>query len=150
MYTMLQAILKTRRFLKDNTETVWTNADIKDFVNEGAMAVKRTIPEYFTDLVEVFADGDTIQLEDEYKMLPCIYAASRCFEQDEQHYRATTKRNEFEALLLDMETQILGSIKYYDKINDPDNPYYQNTAMDYVRDVYYVVEEDDELLPLNP
>lgn len=151
MYTLAKAITKTRRYLKDSSESVWTNNDIKDFINEGMLLIKRTIPEYFYDLVEVYDDAVIIQLEAYYKDMPCIYAASRCFEQDEQHYRATQKRNEFESQLEDMDSQIRGSIEYSDKIANPLNPYFDRMEMDYVRDVYYTNNlETDEILPLNP
>jgi hypothetical protein len=53
-FTMEQAIKRTRRYLKDMTTSVWSDEEIIDFVNEGILIVKRSIPEYFYDLVEVF------------------------------------------------------------------------------------------------
>lgn len=151
MFTLIQAITRTRRYLKDMTTSVWSDEEIIDFINEGILLVKKRIPEYFTDLVETYVKTDTIQLEDVYKTLPCIYAASRCFEQDEQHYRAVQRRNEFESALMDMEDEIRGSYKYEQKVNDPTNPYYAQLESDYVRDVYFNnYDNEDEIAPLEP
>jgi len=141
--TLKEMVIETRRHLKDYTETVWTDVDIKDFINRGILMIKKQVPEYFTDLLPVYNDSYSIVIDMEYEGLPAIFAASRCFEQDEQHYRATSKRNEFESALLDMETELKNSQKYMDKVSGT----YES---DYVRDVYYDLEEDDELLPLNP
>jgi len=150
-FTMLQAIARTRRYLKDSSTSVWSNEEITDFINEGIRTIRRKIPEYFYDLDEVFVNTDIINLDGEYKELPCIYAASRCSEQDEQHYRAVQKRNEFEAALEEMEAQIRNSYKYEEKVAASDNPYANNLAMDYVVDVYYNNNSfEDEIPPLEP
>lgn len=150
-FTMAQAIARTRRYLKDQTTSVWSDEEIMDFINEGISAVKRKIPEYFYDLLEIFIKADTINLDGEYKTLPCIFAASRCFEQDEQHYRAVQRRNEFESLLEEMDSQIRDSYKYEEKVAASDNPYATNLDMDYVVDVYFDYESlEDEIPPLEP
>jgi hypothetical protein len=150
-FTMEQAIKRTRRYLKDMTTSVWSDEEIIDFVNEGILIVKRSIPEYFYDLVEVFVKTETIVLDDEYKFLPCIFAASRCFEQDEQHYRAVQRRNEFESMLGDMKEEIINSYKYEEKVAQSDNPYADKLEMDYVVDVYFNNNSsEDEIPPLEP
>jgi hypothetical protein len=150
-FTMEQAVARTRRYLKDVTTSVWSDEEIIDFVNEGILIIKRSIPEYFYDLTEIFVKTETIVLDDEYKFLPCIFAASRCFEQDEQHYRAVQRRNEFESMLGDMKEEIINSYKYEEKVAKSDNPYATKLEMDYVVDVYFNNNSsEDEILPLEP
>ncbi|MDD3414886.1 MAG: hypothetical protein PHY47_12910 [Lachnospiraceae bacterium] len=149
-FTLLNAITETRRHLNDSTESVWTDNDISEFINEGLMIIKATIPEYFTDLEEAISKTDIIIIDNLYKKLPCLFAAARCFEQDEQNYRAVQKMNEFESRKMDMETYIRNSKEYEDKINDPNNPYH-NEDVEYVKDVYsYSTIKDDIVLPLIP
>ena len=140
-FTLQDAIIETRRYLKDNTESVWTDDDITAFINEALMLIKADLPEFFTDLEEVIEDSDEILLPNTYKKLPCLFASARCFEQDEQNFRAVQKMNEFETRKLDMITQIMNSKEYQDKINDPENPYYE-TGIDYVVDVYHIKPHD--------
>jgi FAD/FMN-containing dehydrogenase len=151
VFTLENAIKRTRRYLKDMTTSVWTDEEIIDFINEGILVIKRKIPEYFYDLKEIFIKTDVMLLEDEYKNLPCIYAASRCFEQDEQHYRAVQRRNEFESIMEEMVEEIMGSYRYEQKTNDINNPYYTQLENDYVKDVYFDnYSSEDEILPLEP
>ena len=45
-FTLQNAIIETRRHLKDNTESVWTNDDITAFINEALMLIKADLPEF--------------------------------------------------------------------------------------------------------
>jgi hypothetical protein len=141
-YTIKEAIADTRRHLKDTSENVWTDVDIVEFVNEAINIVKSTIPEYFTDLITVIDKTDTtpININSMYVKMLSLFASSRCFDQDEQYYRATNKMNEFEARRGDMEIQIRDSKEYADKIalDDPDGSLYK----DYVVDEYYAEPQE--------
>jgi hypothetical protein len=157
-YTLKNARDDTRRYLKDTTESVWTNADINAFINEGIRIIKATIPEYFTDLEEIDlsvndADNVEIIMDDDggiglnYTNLIPIFASARCFEQDEQHYRATQKMNEFESRKLDMEYKVTASKDYSDKISETGG----DTGIDYIVDKYFDNDDsEDYIAPLNP
>lgn len=142
MYALSNAITDTRRHLKDDTQNVWTDEDIKYFINEAISMIKKTIPEYFTALHRVpssdVADTtpNTIHIEEEYENLIPLFASARCFEQDEQNYRAVKQMNEFEARKLDMEEKVRDSDAYALIIAGIEEA---------VRDVYF--DADDEEIP---
>lgn len=45
-------------------------------------------------------------IPEQYQHLLAVYAAARCFSQDERHYQATTLMNEFEIKLEEMKSLI--------------------------------------------
>lgn len=45
-------------------------------------------------------------LPEQYQHLLAVYAAARCFSQDERHYQATTLMNEFEVKLEEMRSLV--------------------------------------------
>ena len=70
-------------------------------------------------------------IPDQYQHLLAVYAASRCFAQDERNYQATTLMNEFEVKLEEFNSRIEdGRII----ITDPTtgNPVTVATIVDYV------------------
>lgn len=136
-FTLANAVTQTRRHLKDTTENVWTTTDIKAFVNDAILAIRSTIPEYFTTLVKVANDNDVIYIDENYELLIPLFCAARCFEQDEQHFRATQKMNEFESRRIDMEQQIRNSDEYVEKTSATD-------SNDYVKNIYTTDYDDDE------
>lgn len=134
-FTLQDAITKTRRYLNDQTESVWTNTDIIDFIDEGMLRLQAEMPEFFYDYTRVEDKNLPINIPNKYKALPCIYAASRCFEQDEKRYEAVQKRNEFEQLLQDMLTKFVLTKEYQDKVDaNPDG----DTGIDYVVNEYHI------------
>lgn len=144
-YTLENAITDTRRILKDTSENVWTNTDITAFINESILDLQSTIPEYFTDLLEVEVLEDEINIDNKYKKIMSIFAASRCFSQDEQHYRASEKMNEYESRKLDMEQKILSSEEYAEKVSASGS-----SISEYIVNEYYGSSSDDVILPLEP
>jgi hypothetical protein len=137
-YALSKAVSDTRRILKDDTENVWTTLDIKAFINEAISMIRKTIPEYFTDLTRVTNDNDIIKIDEDFENLIPLFASARCFEQDEQNYRAVKNMNEFEARKGEMEQQILDSDNYVARSSEG------------VTDEYYARENDDLPLPLDP
>jgi predicted RNA-binding protein with RPS1 domain len=144
MSTTLQAVINaTRRHLKDSTENVWTNADIVEFIDEAIGLIRKTNALYFTNLLRITNKlnlTQTITIDDDYAILLSIFAASRCFEQDEQHYRASQKRNEFEALKSDMEEKIIESKEYGDLLAADDE-----LATETIKDVYGDIDTKNDL-----
>ena len=139
-YTQAQAVADTRRHLKDNTQNIWTDADIKQFVNDAIALIRQAVPLYFTTLYRVpYMQDDVesfdINIDEDYEMLIPLFASARCFEQDEQHYRAVQKMNEFETRLNVMVANIMESDEYAEiLIALGDNG---GGAIDYVRNVYH-------------
>lgn len=138
--TLNDVIAQTRVHLKDTTQNVWTNADIVIFCNDAIRIIRKTVPLYFTALVPVAANAETVHIDSDYEYLIPLFCAARCFEQDEQHYRAVQKMNEFETRREEMMNEVLASDEYADLLaaqGDNDG--------DYVRDVYHGATTDDEL-----
>jgi len=137
-YTQASAITDTRRHLKDATQNVWTDDDIRYFIDEVISLVKESVPLYFKALHRIYdasPDDETptvIHIDSDYEMLIPIFAAARCFEQDEQNYRAVQKMNEFESRKADMVEEILGSDKYAAILAA-----LGETGIDTVKDVYF-------------
>lgn len=139
MYMQAQAIIDTRRHLKDTTQNVWTDDDIKQFINDAIALIRKSVPLYFVNLYPVPYDDDgvqnfTINIDPDYELLIPIFASARCFEQDEQHYRAVQKMNEFESRKIDMVNEILDSDRYAETIKS-----LGETGVDAVKDVYFNV-----------
>lgn len=144
-YTQSKAVADSRRHLKDNTQNIWTDDDIKQFVNDAIDLIKQAVPLYFVELNRVpyidslGVESTDINIDAEYELLIPLFVAARCFEQDEQHYRATQKMNEFETRLSVMSTNILESDAYA-KILDELGA----TGTDVIRDVYFNAVTDSE------
>lgn len=139
MYTQAQAIIDTRRHLKDTTQNVWTDDDIKQFINDAIALIRKSVPLYFVNLYPVPYDDDgvqnfTINIDPDYELLIPLFAAARCFEQDEQHYRAVQKMNEFENRKAEMVEEITNSDEYAAIVEA-----LGETGMDAVKDVYFSI-----------
>ena len=141
-YTLLNAVTDVQRHLKDSTENVWTLTDIKASINESILVIKQALPEYFTTLVEVTNNTDVIYIDNNYKNLIPLFASARCFEQDEQYYRATQKMNEFETRLQNAIDKIYESSAYSDLIDTDE--------LESISDVYYDSDESDNISELIP
>lgn len=135
--TLNNVITDTRRYLKDKTQSIWTDADITAFVNDAIRIVKNSLPLYFANLVPVSLPNDPIAINDNYGFLFGLYASSRCFEQDEQNYRAVQKMNEFENRRTEMINEILDSDEYADLLVQ------SGGTTDYITDAYYGPFVDD-------
>ena len=137
-YTQALAIIDTRRHLKDSTQNVWTDEDIKYFIDEAIGLIKNSLPLYFATLHKI-EDVDpldvtptAIHIKTDYEMLIPVFASARCFEQDEQNYRAVQKMNEFESRKVDMMNEILDSDEYAAILEAAGT-----SGIDAVKDVYF-------------
>lgn len=151
-YSQAQANIDTRRHLKDVTQNIWTDDDIKQFINDAITLIRQAVPLYFTTLHTVPHTDSLgtvtydINIDEDYEMLIPLFAASRCFEQDEQHYRATQKMNEFETRLVVMVTNIMESDAYEEILKAREALGLTNT--DYVRDVYFNTSALETITPV--
>lgn len=136
--TLQNVINDTRIILNDTSESVWTTSMIISFINEGILDIKSSIPEYFTDLNEVSNVSDVIGIDNIYKRLISIFTASRCFFLDEQYYKSTELRNDYEQRKQNAIDKILESDEYVTKINEDGS-----TSTEVVKDVYFDNESND-------
>ena len=115
--TRLELILRVRAVTRDLSNSIFREQDITAFINEGIDRFVQVIPE-LANMEYLYSNTDIPKfLPKEYHHLLAVYCASRCFEQDERHYQATTKMNEFEAKLDELKSKIEGGDI---KIIDPD------------------------------
>jgi hypothetical protein len=139
-------ILNTKRHLNDINSGIFSDDDLKYFINECINRIK--MYPYFIDMVELVANSDEpIILPPHTHNLITFYAASRCFFQDERFYEATNFMNDFEYKLEELVQKVeSGDIVLRDAEGaaiDISSFYVE----DYVQDDYFAPNyniEDDE------
>lgn len=132
--TLLELVMKVRRYTRDTEGSLFTEVDVKDFCNEGINRIRK-ISE-LKNMKELENNHDIpILLPEQYHHLISIYGASRCFTQDEQNTLGQMFMNEFESKLIELEREIKnGSII----ITDPDgNTVVSTDVEDAVKNVYF-------------
>lgn len=93
--TLKTLIDRVRQYTRDTTGSLFTQDDIVSFINEGVDRTKRYV--YFKNMYYLTSLTDEPNLlPEQYHHLLAIYAASRCFTQDEQHAIAQQFMNEYE------------------------------------------------------
>jgi len=142
----LDLILRVRSYTRDFSNSIFREADIVDYLNEGIDRFKQIVPE-LKNLTYLLTSTQVPELiPSEYHHLLSLFAASRCFAQDEGHYRATTLMNEFEVKLQEFLSRIeSGHIKILDASTGL--PIVLDEELDYVKlDSYWgteIVDLDD-------
>lgn len=139
-------VTRTRSYLRDFTGTIFREVDIGNYLNEGIDRVKQVIPELRG--MEDIIDGQSVTLMPDYMQhMLSVYAAARCFAQDENEYKSGVMSNEFEAKLAELKEDIeSGKIIIVDEEGNEvvvDEEY----TIDYVEDVYYYDSyyDDDDI-----
>lgn len=133
--TLIELMMKVRRYTRDTEGSLFTEIDVKDFCNEGINRIRK-ISE-LKNMKELGNNHDSpVLLPEQYHYLIAIYGASRCFTQDEQNTLGQMFMNEFESKLMELEREIKnGSII----IVDPDgNPVVSTDVEDAVKNVYFI------------
>lgn len=103
----LELIRRVRSLTRDFSNSIFREQDIIDFLNEGINRFKQLIPE-LRGINKLLANQQEVNLiPEEYQHLLAVYATSRCFNQDERHYQATTYMNEFEIKLDELKESIM-------------------------------------------
>ena len=93
--TLKTLIDRVRQYTRDTTGSLFTQDDIVAFINEGIDRTRRYT--HFKGMKHLNSLSDEpILLPNEYHHLLSIYAASRCYTQDEQVYLAEQFMNEYE------------------------------------------------------
>ena len=136
---------RVRQNTRDTTSALFTSDDIKSFIREACDRVKQ-IPE-LSGMAELISDNvEVTHLPVMYHYILSLYATSRCFSQDEQHYPAQKFMDEFEARLFALETGINnGDIIITDENGEPVKVDGAN-KIDAVVNVYFAKlgSDDDE------
>lgn len=137
---------------RDIDSALFTEDMFLIFLNEGIDKVRSFKP--LVGMNHVLSVNDTINIiPDEYHYMFALWCACRFFDYDERFYEASEKRTEFESVYQDLTSSINnGKIVLYDDNgneisieNNNDNPF------DYVKDVYFKKNEEDETIRIiNP
>lgn len=92
-------IARVRSITRDFTSSIFREADIINFIDEGIDRFKQVLPE-LTGLTYLYQKtSEPSLIPSQYQHLLAVYSASRCFGQDERHYQASNLMNEFEIKL---------------------------------------------------
>lgn len=125
-----------RRYARDIKQNIFTNNDLNAFINEAIYRVS-SVPELA--LIETLEDenAEVKYMPKNYQYLLGLYAAARAFEQDERHYQAVQKMNEFEYKLEEFVQKIQdGTIVIVDEDGNEVIPE-SNYGTEYVIDIYH-------------
>lgn len=139
--TLNDLILRVRSYARDTSGSIFTKADIVNYINEGIDRVK-IIPQLIGLKYLVALTDEAILLPKQYRYLLAVYSASRCMFQDEQDSRSSTLMNEFETKLEELRSKIEnGEIVITDSNGIP---IVTVVDIDYVTNEYFYISEDDE------
>lgn len=101
---------KVRGYTRDFSNTIYRQIDIDDYINEAIDRIREVVPE-LQGMTYLTSDSQKpTLLPEQYHNLIALYAASRCFLQDERQYEASSFMNEFEQKLDEMKKAILDEI----------------------------------------
>jgi len=116
----LKIIQRVRSMTRDFTESIFRREDIHLWLNEGIDRFAQIIPQ-LQGLEHLLSDSaEPTLIPERYRHLLAVYAASRCFGQDERHYQASTYMNEFEVKLDELKTAIEnGEVVIVDEDGNP-------------------------------
>ena len=144
----LYLIARVRSLTRDFSNSIFREADIVAFLNEGVERFKQAIPQFRNEVVLDNNNAEPLLIPSYYHHILSVYASARCFSQDERHYQATTLMNEFEVKLEELKSKIeSGEIVIKDPETGEDITTTNTT--DYVYDNYFTkknYDSDDELL----
>ncbi len=115
----LKLIQRVRGMTRDFSNSIFREADIIDWINEGIERFAQVIPE-LRGLEALNSNSSTPTLIPKtYRHLLAVYSTARCFAQDERHYQASTYMNEFEVKLDELKNAIeAGDIVILDENGD--------------------------------
>ena len=137
----------TRLYCRDNNSYVFTDVQIKLFLNQAIDRIKQY--KVFLGMKKLVNPDDVPNLlPEEYHYMLALFAASRCYDMDERFYEGVEKRNEFESLLDSLIADIQAGNIIITDTDDEGNPVIVEDGtiyIDYVKDEYFSSKtEDDE------
>lgn len=128
---------RVRSFTRDFSNSIFREEDIIDFLNEGIERFQQVIPQL--EGLQYLDSNDSVptMIPPRYQHLLAVYATSRCFNQDERHYQASTYMNEFETKLDELKGKVeSGEVEIIDP--DTGEPVVVDIPPDYVNDTYFM------------
>ena len=129
--TLKTLIDRVRQYTRDTTGSLFTQDDIVSFINEGIDRTRRFT--YFRGMEHLSTLTDEpILLPNEYHHLLAIYAASRCFTQDEQLQLAEQFMNEYEYKTQEVELLINEGELVIEGVDNANNEF------DSIKNVYFL------------
>lgn len=146
--TYTELVQMARIYARDTNSYVFTESQIKMFINQAIDRVKHFDKAFFG--MKKLVNGNDIPniLPEEYHYLLAIFAASRLFDIDERHYEGVEKRNEFETTMMDLLAEVnAGNIELFDT-DGYGNPVAIDSGSiytDYVKDDYFKRRSEGEL-----
>ena len=129
--TLKTLIDRVRQYTRDTTGSLFTQDDIVSFINEGIDRTRRLIHFRGMEHLSTLTD-EPILLPDEYHHLLAIYAASRCFTQDEQLQLAEQFMNEYEYKTQEVELLINEGELVIEGVDNANNEF------DSIKNVYFL------------
>jgi len=100
-----QLVLRVRSNVNDLNANIFKKALIENYLNEAVDRLRNSM--YFVDMEYLVSDEQIpIILPTQYHHLLAIYATSKCHENDERHFQAGTRMNEFEDKFLQLVSAI--------------------------------------------
>ena len=145
--TFNDLIYMTRLYCRDNNSYVFTDVQIKLFLNQAIDRIKQY--KVFLGMKKLVNPDDVPNLlPEEYHYMLALFAASRCYDMDERFYEGVEKRNEFESLLDSLIADIQAGNIIITDTDGEGNPVIVEDGtiyIDYVKDEYFSSKtEDDE------
>lgn len=135
--TLNDLIKMTRTYCRDNNSYVFTEANIKMFINQAIDRIRQY--KIFGDMPYLNTKTDEVTfIPEQYQYLLALFAAHRCYDTDERFYEGIEKRNEFEQAFSDLINEIeAGNVTITDAegetLSDDDLPNY----IEYVKNEYF-------------
>lgn len=135
--TLNDLIKMTRAYCRDNNSYVFTEANIKMFINQAIDRIRQY--KIFGDMPYLNTKTDEVTfIPEQYQYLLALFAAHRCYDTDERFYEGIEKRNEFEQAFSDLINEIeAGNVTITDAegeaLSDDDLPNY----IEYVKNEYF-------------
>ena len=103
--TLSDLIKMTRTYTRDNNSYVFTESNIKMFINQAIDRIRQY--KVFGDMPYLNARTDKVSyLPEPYQYIIALFAAHRCYDTDERFYEGIEKRNEFEQAFSDLINEI--------------------------------------------
>jgi hypothetical protein len=134
--TLKDLITNTKRHLNDINSGIFSEDDIKAFINESIDRIR--MHPYFRDMEWLTLSADAPVILPVYAHgLLALYAASRCFFQDERFYEATNFMNDFEYKLEDLVQRVESGDIILKDANGDDIDLDSLYELDYVEDIYF-------------
>ena len=129
--TLKNLIDRVRQYTRDTTGSLFTQDDVIAFINEGVDRTRRY--KHFKNMEHLSSLSDEPKyLPNEYHHLLAIYAASRCFTQDEQLQLAEQFMNEYEYKTQEVELLINEGELVIEGVDSVNNEF------DSIKNVYFL------------